>query len=103
MKAPGILATLNADKVNIGDIMIIRNHSQIFNTIEELVENTDVTVPKLKRTILENEKEFLTMERYRNLMIEAWKGGEIYSVSLKQLDEKSDNIPVKISNLPSSF
>ena len=103
MKAPGILATLNADKVNIGDIMIIRNHSQIFNTIEELVENTDVTVPKLKRTILENEKEFLTMERYRNLMIEAWKGGEIYSVSLKQLDEKSDNIPVKISNLPSSL
>ena len=103
MKAPGILATLNADKVNIGDIMIIRNHSQIFNTIEELVENTDVTVPKLKRAILENEKEFLSMERYRNLMIEAWKGGEIYSVSLKQLDEKSDNIPVKISNLPSSL
>ena len=35
-------------------------------------------------------------------MIEAWKGGEIYSVSLKQLDEKSDNIPVKIY-LPSSL
>ena len=103
MKAPGILATLNADKVNIGDIMIIKNNSQIFNTIEELVENTDVTSSKLKKAILENEKEFLTMERYRNLMVEAWKDGEIYSVSLKQLDEKSDNIPVNISNLPSSL
>lgn len=103
MKAPGILATLNADKVNIGDIMIIKNNSQIFNTIEELVENTDVTASKLKRSILENEKEFLTMERYRNLMVEAWKDNEIYSVSLKQLDERSDNIPVKISNLPSSL
>lgn len=103
MKAPGILATLNADKVNIGDIMIIKNDSQIFNTIERLVENTDVTTSKLKRAILENEKEFLTMERYRNLMVEAWKYNEIYSVSLKQLDEKSDTIPVKISNLPSSL
>lgn len=103
MKAPGILATLNADKVNIGDIMIIKNNSQIFNTIEELVENTDVTASKLKRAILENEKEFLTMERYRNLMVEAWKDNEIYSVSLKQLDEKSGTIPVKISNLPSSL
>jgi hypothetical protein len=103
MKAPGILATLNADKVNIGDIMIIKNNSQIFNTIEELVENTNVTASKLKRAILENEKEFLTMERYRNLMVEAWKENEIYSVSLKKLDEKSDNIPVKISNLPSSL
>lgn len=103
MKAPGILATLNADKVNIGDIMIIKNNSKIFDTIEELVENTDVTSSKLKKAILENEKEFLTMERYRNLMVEAWKDNEIYSVSLKQLDEKSDIIPVKISNLPSSL
>ena len=103
MTNPGILATLNADKVNIGDIMIIRNHSQIFNTIEKLVENTDITNSKLKKSILENENEFLTMERYRNLMVEAWKNEEIYSVSLKQLDEKSDNIPVKISNLPSSL
>lgn len=103
MSKPGILATLNADKVNIGDIMIIKNNSQIFNTIEQLVENTDVTASKLKKAILENEKEFLTMERYRNLMVEAWKENEIYSVSLKQLDEKSENIPVKISNLPSSL
>ena len=49
MTNPGILATLNADKVNIGDIMIIRNHSQIFNTIEKLVENTDITNSKLKK------------------------------------------------------
>lgn len=103
MKNPGILSTLNADKVNIGDIMIIKNNSQIFNTIEKLVENTDVTASKLKKSILENEKEFLTMERYRNLMVEAWKKNEIYSISLKQLDEKSENIPVKISNLPSSL
>tara|TARA_Y100000385_G_C13105950_1_gene647829 strand:- start:4433 stop:6163 length:1731 start_codon:yes stop_codon:yes gene_type:complete len=103
MTAPGILATLNADKVNIGDIMIIKNNSQIFDTIEELVENTDVTESKLKKAILDNEIEFLTMERYRNLMVEAWKDNEIYSVSLKQLDEKSENIPVKISNLPSSL
>ena len=103
MKAPGILATLNADKVNIGDIMIIKNNSQIFDTIEELVQDTDVTASKLKKAILKNEKEFLTMERYRNLMVEAWKENEIYSISLKQLDEKSDIIPAKISNLPSSL
>ena len=36
-------------------------------------------------------------------MVEAWKDNEIYSISLKQLDEKSDTIPVKISNLPSSL
>jgi hypothetical protein len=103
MNAPGILATLNADKVNIGDIMIIKNDSEIFNTIERLIKNTDVTPNRLKKAILENEKEFLTMERYRNLMVEAWRESEIYSVSLKQLDEKSENIPVKISNLPSSL
>lgn len=103
MSKPGILATLNADKVNIGDIMIIKNNSKIFNTIKELVENTDIAASKLKKAILENQKEFLTMERYRNLMVEAWKENEIYSVSLKQLDEKSENIPVKISNLPSSL
>ena len=53
MTNPGILATLNADKVNIGDIMIIRNHSQIYNTIEKLVESTDITNSKLKNSMVE--------------------------------------------------
>jgi hypothetical protein len=103
MSQPGILASLNADKVNIGDIMIIKNNSQIYNTIEELVKNTDIPPSKLKKELVKNKKEFLTVERYRNLMIEAWKEKEIYSVSLKKLDENSEVIPTKISNLPSSL
>lgn len=99
----GILATLNADKVNIGDIFIIKNNSKKYKEIKTLIENTDVTESKLKKDVLENEKEFLTMEKYRNLMIEAWKSSEIYSVSLKQLDENSKQIPVKVFNLPSSL
>jgi hypothetical protein len=99
----GILATLNADKVNIGDIFIIKNNSKKYKEIKTLIENTDVTESKLKKDVLENEKEFLTMEKYRNLMIEAWKDNEIYSVSLKQLDETSKRIPVKVFNLPSTL
>ena len=99
----GILGTLNADKVNIGDIFIIKNNSKKFSEIKTLIENTDITETKLKKEVLENKKEFLTMERYRNLMIEAWKDNEIYSISLKQLDENSTQIPVKVFNLPSSL
>lgn len=99
----GILATLNADKVNIGDIFIIKNKSNKFDEIKKLVENTDVTESKLKKEILSNEKQFLTMEKYRNLMIEAWKDSEIFSVSLKQLDENQKNVPVKVFNLPATL
>lgn len=99
----GILGTLNADKVNIGDIFIIKNNSKRYNEIKTLIENTDVTETKLKKEVLKNEKEFLTMETYRNLMIEAWKDNEIYSISLKQLDENAKQIPVKVFNLPSSL
>lgn len=99
----GILGTLNADKVNIGDIFIIKNNSKKYDEIKLLVDNTDLTESNLNKEILANKKEFLTMEKYRNLMVEAWKNNEIFSVSLKQLDEKVKIIPVKICNLTSSL
>ena len=37
----GILASLNADKVNIGDIFIIKNKSDKLNKIKELIEDLD--------------------------------------------------------------
>jgi hypothetical protein len=36
-------------------------------------------------------------------MIEAWKDKEIFSVSLKALDVKEENVPVKVYNLPTSL
>jgi hypothetical protein len=102
LKNPGILATLNADKVNIGDIFIIKNNSKQFDKIKKFIEDTDVSKTVLKKNIL-NQKKLLTMELYRDLMIEAWKDNEIFSVSLKALDVKQENVPVKVYNLPSSL
>ena len=98
----GILATLNADKVNIGDIFIIKNNSNKLDEIKKLIKDTDVTATALKKNILDK-KELLTTELYRNLMIEAWKDKEIFSVSLKALDAKQENVPVKVYNLTSSL
>jgi hypothetical protein len=98
----GILASLNADKVNIGDIFIIKNKSDKLNKIKKLIEDTDVSASVLKNNIL-NKKELLTMELYRDLMIEAWKDREIFSVSLKALDIKQQDVPVKVHNLPTSL
>ena len=98
----GILASLNADKVNIGDIFIIKNKSDKLNKIKKLIEDTDVSASVLKNNIL-NKKELLTMELYRDLMIEAWKDKEIFSVSLKALDIKQQDVPVKVHNLPTSL
>ena len=102
LKNPGILATLHADKVNIGDIFIIKEDSKQFDKIKKLIEDTDVTATVLKNNIL-NQKQLLTMQLYRDLMIEAWKDKEIFSVSLKALDEKQKNVPVKVYNLPTSL
>ncbi len=102
LKSPGILATLNADKVNIGDIFIIHNKSKKYKQLHKLIDSTDVSSTKLKKNILNN-KDTLDMPTYRNLMIEAWKEGEIYSVSLKALDVKAESVPVKVHNLPTSL
>jgi hypothetical protein len=98
----GILASLNADKVNIGDIFIVKNKSDKLDKIKKLIEDTDVSASVLKNNIL-NKKELLTMELYRDLMIEAWKDREIFSISLKALDTKQQNVPVKVHNLPASL
>lgn len=98
----GILASLNADKVNIGDIFIIKNKSDKLNKIKKLIEDTDVSASVLKNNIL-NKKELLTMQLYRDLMIEAWEAKEIFSVSLKALDKNQKNVPVKIYNLTPSL
>lgn len=95
----GILATLNADKVNIADIFIVKKKSSIYDNIEQLIKNTDVSASVLKTNMLEN-KDMLTMTSYLNLMIEGWKAKEIYSVSLKALDNKQKSVPVKVHNLP---
>jgi hypothetical protein len=95
----GILASLNADKVNIGDIFIIKNKSTKYNKLKELIENTDTTTTKLRNNI-SAKVDVLDMPTYRDLMIEAWKQKEIFSVSLKALDQKQDEVPVKVHNLP---
>ena len=83
----GILATLNADKVNIGDIFIIKNNSKQFTKIKKLIEDTDVTATVLKKNIL-GKKELLTTELYRDLMIEAWKIKKSFQYLLKHLMQK---------------
>ena len=99
---PGILATLNADKVNIGDIFVIKNDSKKYVEIKKLIEDTDVSASVLKKNIADH-KQLLTMQLYKDLMIEAWKDKEIFSVSLKALDKNQKNVPVKICNLTSSL
>lgn len=102
LKSPGILATLNADKVNIGDIFIVKETSPIYDKIKKLVDDTDTTSTKLKANILAN-KDYLDMPTYKDLMIEAWKNKEIYSISLKALDSKQTSVPIKVYNLPPSL
>ncbi len=94
VKNPGILATLNADKVNIGDIFVIKNDSKKYDEIKKLIEDTDVSASVLKKNIADH-KQLLTMQLYKDLMIEAWKDKEIFSVSLKALDKNQKNVPVK--------
>jgi hypothetical protein len=102
VKNPGILATLNADKVNIGDIFVIKNDSKKYVEIKKLIEDTDVSASVLKKNIADH-KQLLTMQLYKDLMIEAWKDKEIFSVSLKALDKNQKNVPVKVYNLPTSL
>lgn len=102
LKHPGILASLNADKVNIGDIFIIHNKSKKYKQLHKLIESTDISTTKLRKNILAN-VDTLDMPTYRNLMIEAWQAGEIYSVSLKALDSKASSVPVKVHNLPTTL
>ena len=102
VKNPGILATLNADKVNIGDIFVIKNDSKKYDEIKKLIEDTDVSASVLKKNIAD-QKQPLTMQLYKDLMIEAWKDKEIFSVSLKALDKNQKNVPVKVYNLPTSL
>jgi hypothetical protein len=102
VKNPGILATLNADKVNIGDIFVIKNDSKKYDEIKKLIEDTDVSASVLKKNIADH-KQLLTMQLYKDLMIEAWKDKEIFSVSLKALDKNQKNVPVKVCNLTTSL
>lgn len=105
LENPGLLSTLNADKLNIADIFIIhapqKKKNNLYKKIEKIVKNTDVP----NKTLDDNKfqkKELLTVKLYKSLMEEAWKSGEIYSVSLKALDKNAKNIPVKLYNLPTS-
>ena len=107
-QSAGILGTLNADKINIADIFLIKKGSALNDEIKELIENTDISSAELKKKIttaynIKKIRNFegtgmLTPKIYRAKMIEAWKKKEIISVSLKALDAKSSHVPVTIKN-----
>lgn len=111
----GILGTLNSDKINIGDIVLIKDvngkendYNKTNKELKELIKNTDITPSKLKKNIetafnINKTHKFegtgmLTPQIYRAKMVEAWKKKEIISVSLKALDTKSAHVPVSIKN-----
>lgn len=107
-QSPGILGTLNADKINIADIFLIKEDSKIKDELIQIIKNTDTTPSKIRKNIqtafdINKTNKFegtgmLTPQLYRTKMIEAWKKKEIISVSLKALDSKSDYVPVTIKN-----
>jgi len=107
-QSPGILGTLNADKINIADIFLIKNDSKIKDELIEIIKNTDLSPSKIQKNIqtafnINKSNKFegtgmLTPQIYRAKMIEAWKKKEIISVSLKALDSKSSYVPVTIKN-----
>lgn len=105
---PGLLSTLNADKINISDIMLVKKNSTIYEDLKKQISITQTTkwddVDKNPSLL----KELLTPKLYREILNNAWKNGEIYGVSLKKVVIKPDaqgNIPknpvisVKILNV----
>lgn len=98
----GILATLNADKLNIADIFVIKNKSNVLDSLKNLIEETDVTEKQLQKKVLE-QKDLLNVVKYKELFNLGWRNKEIFSVSLKALDKTTDTIPTKTYNIPTTF
>ena len=93
---PGLLSTLNADKINISDIMLIKKNSRTYKDLKKQISITQTTkwddVDKNPSLL----KKLLTPKLYREIINNAWKEGEIYGVSLKKVVVKPDaqgNIP----------
>lgn len=97
----GIMGTATPDKINISDIAIIKKNSKIYDELEKLIQNTDVSQAALKRNLKSN-KNLLTLHEYRNLLITGWKNKEIFSVSLKAI-KPATTVPVKIINAPTGL
>jgi hypothetical protein len=107
-QSEGILGKLNADKINIGDIFLIKANSTIKDDLINLIKESDVSPGKIRKKIkdrFKNPKDYnfektglLTPRIYRAKMVQAWRSKQIISVSLKALDTKSPTIPVTIKN-----
>jgi hypothetical protein len=93
----GILSNLNSDKINIADIMLIHNNSEIYDELEEIQKLTN----KVKWRDVSNNpsiiKKLLTPKKYNEYMNRAWLIKDIFNISLKQV--LSENFPVKLVNL----
>lgn len=105
--SPGLLSNLNADKINISDIMLIRKKSGIYKSLKEQISITLTTKWKDVDKNSSLLRKLLTPKLYREIINNAWKNGEIYGISLKKVDIKVDKegnysnptIPAKIINL----
>jgi hypothetical protein len=97
----GILGSLKSDKINISDIILVKNISGIYDQLEENVKITNnIKYNDLSPSIL---PDLITPKNYNELLNLAWKNGEIYGISLKKIDVKNSNVPAKIINFnPSS-
>jgi hypothetical protein len=95
--SPGILSKLNSDKINIADIMLIHNNSNIYDELDKMQEMTN----KIKWKEVENNpsliKELLTPKKYIEYMNRAWLKKDIFNISLKQVTD--ENFPLKLVNL----
>ena len=116
-KSSGVIANLNADKLNISDIFLCpRNNNQrlskflkiiqdadniktnlksIKNTLSSLTEEKDIL--KFKGSIVS--KSNLTVTRYTRMMNAFYESKDVIGVSLKKLDP----VPNEVSQVPFSF
>lgn len=94
---PDLIPSLKPDKLNISDIMLIENNSELF---DRLKENQKVT-NNFKAKDFDSPEiltQLITPKSYNEIINEAWRKGEIYGISLKKIDVKATSIPAKIIN-----
>jgi hypothetical protein len=116
-KSSGIIANLNADKLNISDIFLCpRENHPVLTKFLELIQNADSVKTELKsvknalseltneRDILKYKgtvvsKSYLTVAKYTRVMNSLYQSKDVIGVSLKKLSPIPDNV----SSVPFSF
>ncbi len=96
----GILSNLNSDKINIADIMLIHNNSEVYYDLNEMQETTNSITWKQVEQNPSIIKKLLTPKKYNEYMNRAWLIKDIFNISLKQVT--SENFPLKLINLDSN-